>query len=292
MKKILTLILMLPSLAIMAETVSDTTFVYGNKQIVVSDKDESTNISVLDKDGDELRKISETTFVDGQELTQIYVTSPFIPNKWNINRKEHFYSHIPWVNYGLATMGGGAMSFGSSDALRLNSTKSWEFAIAPVSVAIPFNSQRTFGMSFGMQLAWMKVHFKDDYAMFNEDGTITVRPIEYGEGETFKKSYISYTALRFPVYLEYQRIINRREIFATIGCSVEWRSGEHSRYKTNNNTITPTKDIFINPIGLNLELQIGYSFLAFYMRTSLTPLMKTNHAPKAYPTSMGMSLCF
>ncbi|MDE5986278.1 MAG: hypothetical protein K2H16_03230 [Prevotella sp.] len=95
-------------------------------------------------------------------------------------------------------MGGGAMGFVSSDALCLNSTKSWELAIAPISVAIPFNSQRTFGISFGMQLAWMKVHFKDDYAMFNEDGTITVRPIEYGEGETFKKSYVRYTALRFP----------------------------------------------------------------------------------------------
>ncbi|MDE6152004.1 MAG: hypothetical protein K2G12_08485 [Prevotella sp.] len=198
------------------------------------------------------RKEAKDSTGKGSRLTWRKVTLQLVKgHAWQGERSPY----IPWVNYGLATMGGGAMGFGSSDALCLNSTKSWELAIAPISVAIPFNSQRTFGMSFGMQLAWMKVHFKDDYAMFNEDGTLTVRPIEYGEGDTFKKSYVSYTALRFPVYLEYQCTINHREIFATIGCSVEWRSGEHSHCKTAINTITPSKDIFIPHIGLNLELQ-------------------------------------
>lgn len=67
MKKLFTLILLLPAIAMQAETVQDTTFVYGNKQIVVSDTDEGTNVAVLDQDGDEFRKTSETKFVDGQE---------------------------------------------------------------------------------------------------------------------------------------------------------------------------------------------------------------------------------
>lgn len=292
MKKLFTLILLLPAIAMQAETVQDTTFVYGNKQIVVSDTDEGTNVAVLDQDGDEFRKTSETKFVDGQEVTQVYVTSPFLPKKWNINRKAHFYSHIPWFSYGFSTLSGGAMHFNNSDGMHLNSSKSWEFAIAPLSAAIPFNSRHTFGVSFGMQFAWVKVHFKEDYALYNNDGILSVQPIEYSEGRTFKKSYISYKALRFPVFLEYQRTVKRRELFATFGLSLEVRQSERARYKTNHNTITTTKDIHVNPIGVNLELQFGYAGIAFYMRQALTPLMKTSNAPKAYPMALGMAVGF
>ncbi|MCM1080091.1 MAG: hypothetical protein NC344_11435 [Bacteroidales bacterium] len=287
MKHFLILTLLLPSLFAKAETVSDTTFVYGNKQIVVCDTNNVTSVSVLNQDGEELRKTSETTFVDGQEVTQVYVTSPFLPNKWNPNREEKLYSHIPWLSYGMATMGGSAMSFGSNDDLHMSTSKSWEIAFTPLSIAVPLNAQRTFGLSFGMQVVWVKMHFKELQAMFNDNGQISVRPMELGEGETFRKSYISYQAIRIPVYLEYQHIIKNREIFTTLGLSLEWRSNEHSRYKTNQNTITPTNDIHLNPIGLNLDFQLGYAGIAFYIRTALTPLMKTKYAPKAYPISIG-----
>lgn len=58
----------------------DTTIVVGNRQIVVSGTDANTTVTVYGKDQKEMKKVSETRFVDGQDIEQVYVTSPFIPS--------------------------------------------------------------------------------------------------------------------------------------------------------------------------------------------------------------------
>ena len=291
MKKQLTTILMLIPLMGYAQTERDTTFMYGDKQIVVSNTNNGLDITVMAKDGDEYKKTQETTFVDGKEVTQVYVTSPFLPNKWIKKKKRYFYTHIPALSYGLSTMGGKALSFGSADAMHFDSSKSWEFAITPVDVAFPFNKQNTFGLSMGIQIAWARNYFSEGYGLYKDGNIVNVRQIdELGYGEKLKKSYLSHKALRFPVFLEYQNTLGFSDFFVTLGASLEWRFSERSRIKTNQNTITPTKDININPIGVNLEAQVGYSAIAVFMRTALTPLMKTSTAPQAYPTSIGIAI--
>lgn len=57
----------------------DTTIVVGNRQIVVSGTDANTTVTVYGIDQKEMKKVSETRFVDGQDIEQVYVTSPFIP---------------------------------------------------------------------------------------------------------------------------------------------------------------------------------------------------------------------
>lgn len=275
-----------------AEVVTDTTFVYGDKQIVVADSKNGTGITVLTKEGEEYKKISETKYVDGQEVTQVYVTSPFLPNNWKINKSRTFYNHIPFLAYGMSTLGDDAMSFGSADALHVRSSKSWDFSIGILSAAAPLNKQHTYGLSVGIQLAWIKHKFADNYALYNDDGIVSIRKFELDESDSFKKSYISYMALRIPIYFDYQKKIGRNDFFFTLGPSLEWRFKEHSRYKTKQHTITPTKDININPIGINLEAQVGYAGIAIFTRTALTPLMKTSRSPKAYPTSIGLAVGF
>lgn len=291
MKKQLATILMLLPLMGHSQTVSDTTFVYGDKQIVVNDTEDGVDITVLAKDGEEYRKTQETTFVDGKEVTQVYVTSPFLPSKWS--NRHHFYCHIPAFSVGYSTMGGRALSFGSADAMHRGGDEKREITITAVDIAFPLNKQHTFGVSMGIQATFVRHCFSEGYGLYKDGNVVSVRPIdELGDGERFKKSYLSYRVMRFPVFFEFQNTFARSDFFVTLGASLEYRFNERSRVKTNHNTFTPTKDININPIGVSLEAQVGYSMVAVYMRTALTPLMKTSMAPSAYPTSLGIAFIF
>ncbi|MDY4644967.1 MAG: hypothetical protein SO368_06470, partial [Prevotella sp.] len=57
----------------------DTTFVFNSQKFAISQNGERTNVSVYKKCGTEMKKVRETEFVDGQEVEQVYITSPFIP---------------------------------------------------------------------------------------------------------------------------------------------------------------------------------------------------------------------
>lgn len=292
MKKYFTLIIMALPLMCSAETVTDTTFTYNDKKIVVTETGNDTKVTVENQQDESFRKLSETTFVDGKEVTQVYVTSPFLPDKWNTKRRHCFSCHIPWFSYGFSLLSDSPMSFNTDDNLKQHSSKSWEFSIAPISVATPLNRLHTFGISAGLQISWIKQRFNDNYTLCNDKGTVSIQPIELADGEHVKKSYVSYMALRIPVIFEYQHTVNHSEFFVTFGGSLEWRFKEHSRYKTNMHTITPTKDININPIGVNLEAQVGYFGFAVFVRTAVTPLMKTSSSPKVYPTTVGLAFGF
>lgn len=299
MKKQLTIILTALPLVCSAGTATDTTFTYNEKRIVVKETGNDTKVTVETLGGESLRKLSETTFVNDQEVTQVYVTSPFMPNNWASKHRHtpryrrYFSSHIPWFSCGFSMLGDSPMSFNTDDNMKQQPSKSWEFAIAPISVATPFNRAHTFGISAGLQVAWIKQRFKDGYTLDNDNnGTVDIRPITLEGDERVRKSYVSYMALRVPVNFEFQSNANHGVFFITLGASLEWRFNEHSRYKTNMNTITPTKDININPIGLNLEAQVGYFGFAVFVRTAVTPLMKTSSSPKAYPTSIGLAFGF
>ena len=291
MKKQLATILMLLPLVGHSQTVNDTTFVYGDKQIVVSNIENGVDITVLTKDSAEYKKTQETTFVDGKEVTKVYVSSPFLPSMWTKKKEHHFRGHIPLTTFGPLVMTGGVLEFDNSSSMHLYNEKSWEWTGNCLNIGIPFNKQQTFGISMGLQAMIARQQFAEDHGLYNDGGIVSVRPIDpLTDGEKVEYSYLSYKGMRFPVYLELQNTVGRSDFFFTFGASLDWRWYERSRVKTNRGKATPTKDININPIGVNLELQWGYGAFAMYLRTALTPMMRTNSAPKAYPMSMGIAL--
>ncbi|MCH5311777.1 MAG: hypothetical protein J1E57_07480 [Prevotella sp.] len=294
MKKQLATILMMLPLMGHAQTESDTTFVYGDKQIVVNDTDNGLDITVMTKDGDEYKKAQETNFVDGKEVTKIYVTSPFLSNMWTKKNDHRFVGHIPAISFGTSTLLRGLMAVNRSNGMNLQTDeRNYEITLGTFNVGIPLNRQQTFGLSTGLMATYARHQFNEGYGLYNDGGIVNVRPIdELGNGETLKYAYLSYWAMRFPLFFEFQNTLGRHNFFFTFGVSFDWRYSAHSRVKTNKRKITPTNDINLNPVGVSLEMQWGYSQFAFFMRTSLTPIMNTNFAPKAYPMSMGIALLF
>lgn len=279
MKKSLLFALLLPAVAMAGEP-ADTTIIMNNRQIVVNDSAGITRVSVYDNDGTQLTRTYETSFTDGQEVERVYVTSPFIPQTLGKNRKP-MESHYPFFFMGYNLLSDGAMGFSGSTALHTRDSKSWEFGFTLASVA--FRLGRNLALTTAMQTTWAYNHFQGNYVLTTTDG---MSSLVEKEDIKVKKSYISYSIIRVPIMMEW----SKGNFYAGAGMSIDMRMSDESKYRANKKTYTETDDINMKPLGLNLEMRMGYGFLMLYGRVGLTPLLKTSSAPKCYSVSFGMGL--
>lgn len=279
MKKSLLFALLLPAAAMAGEP-ADTTIIVDDNRIVVNDSAGITSVSVYKDDGTQLTRTYETSFTDGQEVERVYVTSPFIPQTLGKNRKP-MESHYPFFFMGYNLLSDGAMGFSGSTALHTRDSKSWEFGFTLASVA--FRLGRNLALTTAMQTNWAYNHFQGNYVLTTTDG---MSSLVEKEDIKVKKSYISYSIIRVPVMMEW----SKGSFYAGAGMSIDMRMSDESKYRANKKTYTETEDINLKPLGLNLEMRMGYGFLMLYGRVGLTPLLKTSSAPKCYSVSFGMGL--
>ena len=279
MRKTLLLAVLMPLAAVASEP-ADTTIIMNNRQIVVNDSAGITSVSVYKDDGTQLTRTYETSFADGQEVERVYVTSPFIPQTLGKNKKP-MESHYPFFFMGYNLLSDGAMGFSGSTALHTRDSKSWEFGFTLASVA--FRLGRNLALTTAMQTTWAYNHFQGNYVLTTTDG---MSSLVEKEDIKVKKSYISYSIIRVPVMMEW----SKGSFYAGAGMSIDMRMSDESKYRANKKTYTETEDINLKPLGLNLEMRMGYGFLMLYGRVGLTPLLKTSSAPKCYSVSFGMGL--
>ena len=279
MKKSLLFALLLPAAAMAGEP-ADTTIIVDDNRIVVNDSAGITSVSVYKDDGTQLTRAYARSFTDGQEVERVYVTSPFIPQTLGKNRKP-MESHYPFFFMGYNLLSDGAMGFSGSTALHTRDSKSWEFGFTLASVA--FSLGRNLALTTAMQTTWAYNHFQGNYVLTTTDGMSS--QVEK-EDIKVKKSYITYSIIRVPVMMEW----SRKSFYAGLGASIDMRMSDESKYRANKKTYTETDDINMKPLGLNLEMRMGYGFLMLYGRVGLTPLLKTSSAPKCYSVSFGMGL--
>ena len=279
MKKSLLFALLLPAVAMAGEP-ADTTIIVDDNRIVVNDSAGITSVSVYKDDGTQLTRTYETSFADGQEVERVYVTSPFIPQTLGKNRKP-MESHYPFFFIFYNLLSDGAMGFSGSTALHTRDSKSWEFGFTLASVA--FRLGRNLALTTAMQTTWAYNHFQGNYVLTTTDG---MSSLVEKEDIKVKKSYISYSIIRVPIMMEW----SKGSFYAGAGMSIDMRMSDESKYRANKKTYTETEDINMKPLGLNLEMRMGYGFLMLYGRVGLTPLLKTSSAPKCYSVSFGMGL--
>ena len=279
MKKSLLFALLLPAVAMAGEP-ADTTIIVDDNRIVVNDSAGITSVSVYKDDGTQLTRTYETSFADGQEVERVYVTSPFIPQTLGKNKKP-MESHYPFFFMGYNLLSDGAMGFSGSTALHTRDSKSWEFGFTLASVA--FRLGRNLALTTAMQTTWAYNHFQGNYVLTTTDG---MSSLVEKEDIKVKKSYISYSIIRVPVMMEW----SKGNFYAGAGMSIDMRMSDESKYRANKKTYTETEDINLKPLGLNLEMRMGYGFMMLYGRVGLTPLLKTSSAPKCYSVSFGMGL--
>ncbi len=281
------ILMLLCPLAMQAEEARDTTFTVNGKQIRVDESYGTTRVSVFSNDGNAMTKTQETEFVDGREISTVYVTSPFIPQSFGKN-KNKVKSHYPFFYMGFNTLSGSVMGTGGNDGMHTRDSKSWEWGVTLASMTLKLS--KTFPVAFTSSFSIGQVHhhFQGNYILSTADGKTFMRQ---EDGGNLKKSYISYNVVRMPFMIEVQGGNKSFDkLFAAVGASVELRWNDHSRYFVGKKKHTETSDINMNPFGLNLEMRVGYGCLVLYGRAAVTPLLKTGSAPKCYPVAFGLGL--
>lgn len=273
---------------------TDTLQASKGRTVIVTDSLGQVNVRVLNRLGDDLQKLNETSFSDEQEVNRVYVTSPFLPSSWKDISTTHrrapkFKGHLPLFTYGWRYLCDNPFSYSSPDGMPLKNSKSYEIGIGFANFAVPFNRQHTIGAVVGLMWSYTRHHFQPDYALTTTEGTTNFFKISDTD-KPVKNSYISYHSIRVPVVLELHPVHNYRNAFIGAGLSFEFRGKEHSHYKTKHDTMTPTHDININPVGLNFEGYMGWESFIFRMSTGLTPLLKSDAAPKVYTCSFGVAI--
>ena len=280
---------LMPALAFAQNNIpqtTDTTFVVNDKKIAVSQDGEKTTVAVYNADGTQMRKMSETQFVDGQEVERVYVTSPFVPKTFNKHRSLQ-YSHYPLIFGGFSSLA--SSPFKTSGNSLTDDASSAEWGITGLSFAFPLSG--SLAITSSCSLGQMRHEFNTNNILSTVDGVTNLRPfVGENEGDHLKKSYLIYWDVRFPVMLEWSRRFGGDDAFFAIGPSLEYRFNARSRYKLGKKKHTVTKQTNINPVGVNLEARLGYGCMLLYARTALTPLLKKSCAPEWYPFSVGIGM--
>lgn len=266
----------------------DTTFVLNSQKIAVSQNDGKTTVAVYGTNGTQMKKMSETQFIDGQEVERVYVTSPFVPKTFS-RRHSLQYSHYPFMFGGFSTLTGSA--FGTSGNKLTDDGESAEWGFTGVSFAFPINNSLAVTASYS--LGQVTHHFNPQYMLNTVDGVTRLELFKgENENEHLSRSYLQYWVVRFPLMLEWSRRFGGSDAFFAVGPSLEYRFYSRSRYQLNGKKHTLTKQNNINPVGLNLDVRFGYGCMVLYARTALTPLLKTSCAPEWHPFTVGVGLRF
>lgn len=283
MKRIIaTLLAALPLIMMDAETeTADTTFIYGDKHILVCDSAGKTRVSVCTADSGQMKRTYETEFVGGQEIQRMYVSTVFFPEI--VMKKPSLYSHYPSLFFGFSMLGNGVMSPGGNNEMHSRDSKSWEWGITLAKIA--FRTTEQTSINFALTFGQVHHHFQGNYVLATTDGKSYMKVVEDGE---VKKSYISYNSIKVPVTFEWAKRIHGKTVYAGLGASLEFRYKDHSRYFIGKKKYTSTGDTNINPIGINLEAYMGIWGITVYGRAGLTPLLKRSNAPECHTFTVGI----
>lgn len=272
MKKLFFLLAVLATLSVRANEVGDTTFVVKNKKIVVNVDSIETHVQVFDTLGNELSKTRETTFVDGQEIEKVYVSSPFVPTK----KKKGFLSHHPDFYIGTNLLGGGS-------AMHNRDSRSLEWGMTPFTIDVALNEQANLGFSACVQIGFVHNHFNVGYVMDNVDGVTTMvqNPVE-----NVRTSFLKYTYYKVPLILEWNYSSGKFCPYVGAGLSLELRGGDKTKYRVRHDKTTVTEDVNMRPLGANLEFYAGVSGFTIYLHYALTGLFK--NGPECHPLGVGI----
>ena len=204
---------------------------------------------------------------DGKSSSTLNINIPVASRHWSDKRDEH-YSDL-YFSFAYAT----------DKNLPINSTKSWEWGMYPLSGTIlhshNYRTLLTWGFGFSRTSFKLKEQGpKDDMPMF-----VAQR--------------FSYWSWRLPISLEY-RSDNYKD-FISVGVEAEMRHHVRARGygDTHPNYVVGLNKNIVNPWAGNVLVQAGHKDCGIIARIALTDLFdKEETHLHAMPFSIGLSLGF
>lgn len=211
---------------------------------------------------------------------------PFIPQK----KKDNAYEpHNSGIFIGYSRMSNDFLSFDNSAKADLNLSRSWEFGFNVISLCHNFKKNPHWGLNFGVNWGYRSFSFDGNRALLKADGQTYFA--EGDEENSYSSSRLRHFFFRIPITLEWQQRLGRsNKLFFNIGPEFEIRHGVKSFTHINGGKKQRMgKDMYVNPVGVNLLAQAGYGDFGLYLRYSTTSLFQKDKGPKMSPYSFGIA---
>lgn len=211
---------------------------------------------------------------------------PFIPQK----KKDNAYEpHNSGIFIGYSRMSNDFLSFDNSAKADLNLSRSWEFGFNVISLCHNFKKNPHWGLNFGVNWGYRSFSFDGNRALLKADGQTYFA--EGDEENSYSSSRLRHFFFRIPITLEWQQRLGRsNKLFFNIGPEFEIRHGVKSFTHINGGKKQRVgKDMYVNPVGVNLLAQAGYGDFGLYLRYSATSLFQKNKGPEMSPYSFGIA---
>lgn len=246
----------------------------------------------------------ETEIYDGVYLEQtddeqksFFDALPFIPNKRRNNRYE---PHITNIHIGFARLPEQIPEFSSGNAFPLNLGLSWEFGLNLIGSGFSFKNPH-WGLNYGLGWGYRSFSIDGNRALVKYDGFSALENGDVRPGATpgteeeinYSSSRLRHFFFRVPIQIEVQKRFHRRPLFFSFGPEVEIRHGVKSFSHINGGKKQRIgRDMYVNPVGVNLLVQAGYDAIGFYLRYSAVPLFQNDKGPDVVPYSFGLGWYF
>lgn len=211
---------------------------------------------------------------------------PFIPQK----KKDNAYEpHNSGIFIGYSRMSNDFLSFDNSAKADLNLSRSWEFGFNVISLYHNFKKNPHWGLNFGVNWGYRSFSFDGNRALLKADGQSYFA--EGDEENSYSSSRLRHFFFRIPITLEWQQRLGRsNKLFFNIGPEFEIRHGVKSFTHINGGKKQRMgKDMYVNPVGVNLLAQAGYGDFGLYLRYSTTSLFQKDKGPEMSPYSFGIA---
>lgn len=211
---------------------------------------------------------------------------PFIPQK----KKDNAYKpHNSGIFIGYSRMGNDFLSFDNSAKADLNLSRSWEFGFNVISLYHNFKKNPHWGLNFGVNWGYRSFSFDGNRVLLKADGQTYFA--EGDEENSYSSSRLRHFFFRIPITLEWQQRLGRsNKLFFNIGPEFEIRHGVKSFTHINGGKKQRVgKDMYVNPVGVNLLAQAGYGDFGLYLRYSTTSLFQKDKGPEMSPYSFGIA---
>ncbi len=208
---------------------------------------------------------------EGQQSSTLNVNIPGVPNYGNWGNEEHYSA----LYFGFA--------FAGDKNLPINSTKSWEWGMYPLSGTLLHSRNYRTLLTWGLGFSRTSFKLKDQAPKDDLQGFVSQR--------------FRYWSWRLPISLEFRSDDYRS--FVTLGIEAEMRHHVRARkYDKQIAHATPEQIVgldknIVNPWGCNLLFQAGHHGWGIVGRLSLTDLFDPEETHlKASPFSIGLSIGF
>lgn len=210
---------------------------------------------------------------------------PFIPKK---KRHNSYEPHCSGLFIGYSRLADDFFSFGTSDKIGLDLSKSWEFGFNILSVYHNFKKNPHWGINLGVNWGYRSFNIDGNHALLKENGTSVFTA--GNEDISYSKSRLRHFFFRAPILMEWQQRVGRNKVFFNAGPEFEIRHGVKSFSHINGGKKeTVGKGMYVQPVGINLLTQVGYGNIGVYLRYSTYGLFQKDKGPKVSPYSFGVA---